>query len=1007
MKPFLLVDWHAPFLPAVATQLAASSDGDFRDVLVIFPHKRPIRSLFKLLQEGAGGAALLPPRMSTVNDWMEATAKAFYPGRRLLGVLDRVHLLHSLVLQLMDEGLPFAQKLGRQAEDIGAFFPWALELDKLMEELFRAGLSPHAIDTMETEAFAGLLLEGLDHIHSAWLDILDNEKASTPGHTAMLAGGIVEEAPEKLLKQVAGQRIVCAGLYAMSGCEERLLRFLWEHGLVEMILPVDPEVAQGGGHPSCREVAKRITAWGAKTKLYEGSAAPAEPLRISFVEAYDLHSQLAALRKDMDEGEDTDTAVVLPEESALMPVLHRFHDKLVNVSMGYPLARTPLFRLLELPAHLQHSARPGTAKDELKLHRQSLTALVRHPFIRRGFGEDFAAFLPRFEAHLRKQGAFLSPWTWLKSLPDEEATPELKAHFEDLLRTFVTNFSAVRSLRDAGEAVLQICVFLHAAAPEPQILEGKEEVGVPGAVGGPGKRDRAEATAWEYHPVDAECLQRLVAVIIPQLTDSALADAPLGKDSVFSVLRQFLERERVPFEAEPLVDIQILGMLEARLLSFSRLYILDASDEVLPGRNAYEPLLPDSLRKTLGLPDESDGKLVQAYNLHAMVRQAGRSLMLYPQGAGDTGEDGTSASMRSRYVEDFIWQEEQRRGSSAEDFDDFIQVVDVRMRAVMPKHADLPKPPEVSAALGEILEKGISPTFLDAYLKCPVRFFHERIAQVKETALVEETGDPPSLGSIVHTSLQSYFTQYIGRTVSGRELPHAPLIDIFIDCFRSHPSTAGMSYDARLSVEASARKRLPLLLQNTPEGSILAVEETLHASFSSNGRRVPVTCRIDRMDMREDTIHILDYKTGALPRFHSGHITDGELHARLAEAAQGTTAPSDELFQERFHELFHELADAVESIQLPLYLYAHGSGTGPEALQAAWISLREDCKEKPFFPKKYEAEKRREYIMESLPAIIGFLIHHMLHAERFPARPGRQCSYCPYSGPCLREMEEL
>lgn len=982
MKPFILIDWERPFLPALAELLAETHGSDFRNLYLLFPHRRPIRSLQQLLLEAAGGKALLPPRMSAVNAWIDDVAVAFFPGRRMLGTLDRVHLLHRVVLDLSSTGSAFSGKLGRMAADIRDFFPWALELDNLMEELLRTGVTPKRTSQDAMEPFAAAILEGLGDIHAAYFRALKESDATTPGFNAKLAASLVDDAPVGLAEHVAGQNLVCAGLYAMSGCEEKLLRFLWEQGLAEMVLPVDLEITSGGGHSSCREIAERMKAWQASSITHESSTVPLQPLRISFIEGYDLHSQLQALREDMDAGGDALTAVVLPDESALLPALHRFHDKVVNVSMGYPLARTPLFRLLELPALLL-----DTAKADGRLHRKGLTALVRHPFIRRGFGEDFAALLGRFEGHMRAGGIFAAPHEWLKSLDEEDSSEELKAHFEELLRTFVHNFRNIQTLRDAGDALLQVCVFLHAGSPTSAAEEHSEA-----------------GTRWELHPVDAECLHRLVTVIIPQLTESALADAPLGRDAVLAVLRQFLERERVPFEAEPLVDLQILGMLEARLLSFDRLYVLDASDDKIPGHKAYEPLLPGSLRTAMGLPDEDDGKLVQAYNLHAMVRQAGRAAMLYPQGAGNTGGDeGVAVSMRSRFIEEFVWQEEQARVSlaekRAEGWDDFIQVVDVRLRAVTPRHADLPKPPEVAEALRKRLSEGISPSFLDAYLKCPVRFFHEHIAGIRAGDTVEETGDPRALGSIVHESLQRYFAEYLGRTVRGSDLPQQPLVDIFRERFRAHPSTDMMSVDARLAVEASAQRRLRRLLQHTPEGILLAVEYTLKTDLRCGGLGVPVTCRIDRMDQRAhkdgEDVYILDYKTGVIPRVDAEHFCDEFFLQSLASA--GDASPPN--------EMFHELAEKLESIQLPLYLYALQDTSLPEALQASWVDLRDDCKEKPLF-KKTGLDERREYIRHGVPAIIDFLLRHMLHAESFPARPGKQCEYCPYSGPCLRETFE-
>ena len=81
------------------------------------------------------------------------------------------------------------------------------------------------------------------------------------------------------------------------------------------------------------------------------------PRRIRFVEGFDLHSQLAVMADALGPGPHTDAAVVVPDSDALMPVLHHLPDADVNVSMGYPLARTALYRLLDTIVGLQESAR--------------------------------------------------------------------------------------------------------------------------------------------------------------------------------------------------------------------------------------------------------------------------------------------------------------------------------------------------------------------------------------------------------------------------------------------------------------------------------------------------------------------------------------------------------------------------------------------------------------------------------------------------------------------------
>ncbi len=97
---------------------------------------------------------------------------------------------------------------------------------------------------------------------------------------------------------------------------------------------------------------------------------------------------------------------------------------------------------------------------------------------------------------------------------------------------------------------------------------------------------------WERFLIDAECLFRVASGIIPALRGGDLADESFPQHTLFTLLRGLVQDERAAFEAEPLSGLQVLGMLETRLLSFSRVYVLDAVEDQLPGVAPHDPSFP-------------------------------------------------------------------------------------------------------------------------------------------------------------------------------------------------------------------------------------------------------------------------------------------------------------------------------------------------------------------------------------------------------------------------------
>lgn len=100
-----------------------------------------------------------------------------------------------------------------------------------------------------------------------------------------------------------------------------------------------------------------------------------------------------------------------------------------------------------------------------------------------------------------------------------------------------------------------------------------------------------------------------------------MADTPLPWPLMQAMLLELVRAERVPFEADPLTGLQVLGMLETRLLRFSRVFLVDVTDDRLPGAPIRSPLLPDSLRALLGLPDTRNREQLAAYTFHRAHRR--------------------------------------------------------------------------------------------------------------------------------------------------------------------------------------------------------------------------------------------------------------------------------------------------------------------------------------------------------------------------------------------------
>ncbi|MDL2317237.1 PD-(D/E)XK nuclease family protein, partial [Desulfovibrio sp. OttesenSCG-928-A18] len=680
-------------------------------------------------------------------------------------------------------------------------------------------------------------------------------------------------------------------------------------------------------------------------------------------------------RQDREMAEDaaSDTVIVLPDSALLMPVLHHLPDVDINISMGYALSRSPLFRLLDTLLRLQENKR-GKA-----YYWRDLIDFVRHPYImmllplagdecgagdgKEGEERDRAPLrreLHRLEQALREQGrAYADPAALLLEtyslLPEDELPPRpVLELLERVLRVFLAAFAGLQSPREAGLALAGVAALL--------LDHGRH--------------------LWERFPIDAECLYRLRQSLVPELTESRLAGERFSPGSLFAILRSLMQAERVPFDASPLVGLQVMGMLETRLLSFRRVCIVDAVDDALPGAPVGDPLLPESLRPELGLPPLHSREQTAAYSFFRLLAGARDIALLWREGGGEGVQE--QKRQKSRFVEELLWQEEKKLGqvldtAGASNTPGPLRVLGSGIEPVRRRARGIRMGPEQRALLRRLLARPVSASLLDAYLRCPVQFYHERVAALMPASGIREGEDPLAVGNLLHRVLHECYGPHLGSPLPGGSELSALMREELLAAFRSHPDYlalgAKLPADAFATLRLAGEKRLTDFLAAQPPATVIGLESSLAQTFQAGDLLCTLYGKADRIDLRQlfsgqtegggqkspaerslsagvplragGELVIVDYKSGS-PPYHSPELwDDAALWAALrdwtpdAAAAPGRDAPSfrtgaedpDEEAPASAHgarrppaldeapdPLLQAVYKRLESVQLPLYL---------------------------------------------------------------------------------------
>ncbi|MCR4666825.1 MAG: PD-(D/E)XK nuclease family protein [Desulfovibrio sp.] len=965
-SPFVLFSWRRSFLADLTSFIHNETNGHPERALLVIPSTRPWRYLVDEYRSRHHVGLL--PKVVTLEDclraWLQANA---IPVRPYATSLDTISILFDIVSSCSADE-PFLQS-HFASPDLARFWPVGRRLAGLLDEIYRQGKTPrdiHLPDAEEARSFIPLLAS-LGRIHHDYQRTLSEQNLSTKAIDLYLAAVRGEKTPPALSPSEE-RRLIIAGFSVLDGAEEILLRRLWEQGAVMALHTDQALIGTGPCHHAALPHRTWMSRWHAEGVCFEGDSPEGPRPALHFFAGYDSHSELAALNRDIARrtGKKESQAVILLDPGLLMPVLHSLPEKDVNISLGYPFLRTPLGQLLhELLVLLEH-------REDTEYRTSDIVHLLHHPYIWRVLenaeenGQNpqrSAVDLASFDETLLSGKRTLSIGELLSVYPGSAEQKEILGALCTLLFDRIGNANCLEDLADALEELLEkLC----GDADETMISR----------------------------PLDRESFAVLQASVLPSLAENAMSGKPVSRALLRTILNDMLSEERIPFEADPLTGIQILGLSETQLLHFDHVYILDATDDLLPGGNAPDVFLPDELRLLLGMPNQETRSQKNEYNIFRLIEGSGLASFYWQEGLE---KGGTGRKVRSRFVEQLIWEAEQELGRVLGPNDEPLESA----RAVLTQSRDervaLRKTDAMAKKLHTVLEKPLSATLLDGYLSCPARFARERILELKTVDETSERDLPLRIGSAVHSILERLIGPFLGREMSANCVTKE-MIDQEVEKSLASDELRGIHPLTYYILRVSMKNLLGRYFETIPKSTALALEAKIRRRFWRAGENEYTLFGIvDRIDKRNDEIVILDYKTGA------PHLPKKELWSDENLFTEIEAVLSKEKPVEKASALLDEIRPLLPSIQLPLYMvlteeFCREKFKNPAA-NAALVNLAKDGKELPLFSGKdpVPPEERLRYCRD----ILALLIYCLEKNPSFEPIVGDSCKFCAYADLCL------
>jgi len=526
---------------------------------------------------------------------------------------------------------------------------------------------------------------------------------------------------------------------------------------------------------------------------------------------------------------EKETAIVLCNEALLQPVLHSLpaEVKHVNITMGFPLSQTPVYSfliaLLELHTH-------GFNFKSGRYTFQSVVTLLKHPYTRQLTGQ--AELL---EKELTRNNRFYP-------LPGELGKDEF------LTRLFTPLSGNLNLCIRLSETLQQVAGIYQANT------SGTEDTDA-------------------FNQLYRESLFKAYTTINRFRTLIEEDELTVQSETFRRLLVKVLSATNIPFHGEPAIGMQVMGVLETRNLDFRHLVLLSVNEGQLPKSGGDSSFIPYNLRKAFGMTTIEHKIAVYAYYFYRLLQRAERITLMY-----NTSSDGLNRGEWSRFMLQFLieWPHPITR-----------QFLEAGQSPQGTSPITVEKTPDVMRRMQSLFDvranpkAKFSPSALNYYLDCPLKFYYRYVAGLSAPDEVSVEIDSATFGSIFHYAAEHIYKDLTTHgkvinkealeTLLRNEVKLQDYVDTaFKKLFFNVPQNEKPEYNGvQLINSAVIARYLKQLLQNdlryapfTFIASEMEVDEPIDIQTPKGVIKSRIGGIIDRMDSKDGTLRIVDYKTG-------------------------------------------------------------------------------------------------------------------------------------------------
>ncbi|POY39749.1 PD-(D/E)XK nuclease family protein [Flavobacterium alvei] len=817
------------FLDKIATVLIENYSGKLSNTIVVLPNKRAKIFLVEALKKQVSNN-ILSPEIISIEEFIQDIAS--------IRNIDPIELL----FEFYEVYLSITEKQHQQSFEL--FANWAKTLLQDFNEIDRYLLDPsHVLSYLkdiEDIKKWGIEVENKTQLLEKYIDfwkLLPNYYQSLYNHLLNKGIGyqglIYREAVNNLnhfSDSIKDKQFVFAGFNALNAAEERIIQHLIASDQAAIYWDVDQTFLNDPYHDAGLFVRRFKSSW----KHYKSS--PFEWIVDDFSQSKNIQvigtpksigqakiagSIIENIINDNPNATLDKVAVVLGEENLLVPLLYSLPSTVgaLNITMGYSSKNNPAQILIAKLFKMHTNALSRNAKSYVLYYKDVLDILT-HPLV-----EPYAKTNALVNLINQNNYTFITHQKLL----------ELNPNPTDL---FLLLF---QKWENGSMAVLETISSL--------LLSIKSNLG----------NDNEEEKI-------AKAFVYAIFKTINKLMNYYSQHSNIDKiETLYAIYKQVIDLAEVSFEGEPLNGLQIMGVLESRVLDFETVIVTSMNEGKFPAGKSQNSFIPYDVKRELGLPTFKEKDAIYTYHFYHLLQRAKNIYLIY-----NTESEGLDAGEKSRFITQLEVEKQQKHILTHEIYN-----------AVLPEIAyqpiKVPKSESVMIRLKEIAEKGFSPSALTSYIRNPIDFYFQKILRISEVEEVEENIALNTLGTIIHETLEALYSPFIGKFLSENDilgcfkLLDNEVLKQFKLVYKEGEIKKGRNLLAFEVAKRNVSNFLKVELERIKNGDaikILELEKTLERKLEHPSLPFPVLFKgnVDRIEEYNGIIRIIDYKTGKVEK---------------------------------------------------------------------------------------------------------------------------------------------